>query len=520
MKKSLVAVSIVIAIGAVWVGGSWYTGKIIETEKDRLISNANAKLAEQYPAFGLKLALTDFKRGLFSSSAKYTLTTSHKDYSDYKLSFVDTIYHGPFPLSQVMKFNLVPRMASISTTLEKPSENDPVFAITNGAPPFSAQTNVSYSKNFDTSVKISPINYQNDKVSIDTGNALLDMSFTNGQKDSTGDLSIGNISIVDKEENTVIVFSDNVISSELNDSNLGFSLGHQKWVSKNFSIGKQGNSSKVFSIDNFVTDVTLAEATPKSLNVDVSYSFDALNILSKNFGSGQFAINFKKLDAKSIQNYIDEVNKLNKEMLENNGDFISDEYQAETMSVAEKTALSLLQHNPEISIAPLSLKNDKGESTYTLDIKFQPEATAANNDKIPEVFRIFKDIKMNLTLSKPMVTELMTQSLELKDSLSREEAAQMAESELAKALSMIGLLNLVTIEDKKITMNFNYADGMIELNKSKFEASTLIQQMSMLMGLGGGINLDEYDDSDDSNEGEDSPALTPDVPADSEATEE
>ncbi|MDE9500158.1 YdgA family protein, partial [Xenorhabdus bovienii] len=30
MKKSLVAVSVIVALGAIWTGASWYTGKKLE----------------------------------------------------------------------------------------------------------------------------------------------------------------------------------------------------------------------------------------------------------------------------------------------------------------------------------------------------------------------------------------------------------------------------------------------------------------------------------------------------------
>ncbi|VFS53499.1 Bacterial protein of uncharacterised function (DUF945) [Moellerella wisconsensis] len=37
MKKSLVAVGVIIAVGAVWTGASWYTGSKVESEFSRVI---------------------------------------------------------------------------------------------------------------------------------------------------------------------------------------------------------------------------------------------------------------------------------------------------------------------------------------------------------------------------------------------------------------------------------------------------------------------------------------------------
>ncbi|HDV5963957.1 TPA: DUF945 family protein, partial [Yersinia enterocolitica] len=37
MKKSLVAVSVIVVLGAAWTGASWYTGKLIEQRMGELV---------------------------------------------------------------------------------------------------------------------------------------------------------------------------------------------------------------------------------------------------------------------------------------------------------------------------------------------------------------------------------------------------------------------------------------------------------------------------------------------------
>ena len=44
MKKSALALGIVIALGAAWGGGAWYTGKVAETEFARQVNLANKDL--------------------------------------------------------------------------------------------------------------------------------------------------------------------------------------------------------------------------------------------------------------------------------------------------------------------------------------------------------------------------------------------------------------------------------------------------------------------------------------------
>ena len=38
MKKSLVAAGVVVALGIVWTGGAWYTGKKLETHLAEMVT--------------------------------------------------------------------------------------------------------------------------------------------------------------------------------------------------------------------------------------------------------------------------------------------------------------------------------------------------------------------------------------------------------------------------------------------------------------------------------------------------
>ena len=49
MKKSLVAVGVIVALGVVWTGASWYTGKQLESRIADMIANANSELKRAAP---------------------------------------------------------------------------------------------------------------------------------------------------------------------------------------------------------------------------------------------------------------------------------------------------------------------------------------------------------------------------------------------------------------------------------------------------------------------------------------
>ena len=67
MKKTLVAAGVVIALGIIWTGGAWYTGKQLESRLGEMISQANEQIKRTAPEASVELSSQNYHRGLFSS---------------------------------------------------------------------------------------------------------------------------------------------------------------------------------------------------------------------------------------------------------------------------------------------------------------------------------------------------------------------------------------------------------------------------------------------------------------------
>ncbi|STT86249.1 GTP-binding protein YdgA [Klebsiella pneumoniae] len=63
MKKSLVAAGVIVALGVVWTGGAWFTGKQLEGRIADMVQQANAQLRSSAPESGLELSYQDYQRG-------------------------------------------------------------------------------------------------------------------------------------------------------------------------------------------------------------------------------------------------------------------------------------------------------------------------------------------------------------------------------------------------------------------------------------------------------------------------
>ncbi len=69
MNKSLVAVGVIVALGVVWTGGAWYTGKKIETHLEEMVAQANAQLKLTAPESNLGSELSKLSSRRIQQSA-------------------------------------------------------------------------------------------------------------------------------------------------------------------------------------------------------------------------------------------------------------------------------------------------------------------------------------------------------------------------------------------------------------------------------------------------------------------
>ena len=75
MKKSTLTLGVIAALGAAWVGGAWYTGKVAEEEFVHQVNLVNKDLSQSADSLGLDIRFdhVSFERGLFSSKTKYDI---------------------------------------------------------------------------------------------------------------------------------------------------------------------------------------------------------------------------------------------------------------------------------------------------------------------------------------------------------------------------------------------------------------------------------------------------------------
>lgn len=478
MKKTKIAVGVVIALGVAWTAGAWFTGKQLEKNMDQLVQQANAQIQNTAPESRLKLSYQDFHRGVFSSRARFVLQSSSQteDNSILKpgqsIIFVENIDHGPFPLAQLKKFNLTPSMASVHTELENTEVVKKLFEITKGQSIVQADTRIGYGGGTDSDIRLLPADYSNaqtgERFAFNGGTLKVSADDKGDKVNFSGD--IDSLVMTTKNElDMPVLFTLNgmKIDADTHLSPEGVRIGDQTINLKKLSAAVEGKEAMLAEGLNGKSSFN---STNNRVSGLIDYSLDSLKLRGQPFGQGKLTIKLDGFDGSAVKSVSETYNRqvqalTNDPAMQENPEL----YQQRASELLTANLSQLLKGSPSISIAPFSWKNDKGESTYTLNAQFKdPSATAPAPAQSmgQHVDSVLKTLDTKLVVSMPMATEMMTH-VAMGEGYKQEDAAKLADQQVKGLAAMGQMFKLTTQQDNNITVGLQYGDGQITMNGEK-----------------------------------------------------
>lgn len=483
MKKSLVAVGVIVALGVVWTGAAWYTGKQLEGRMAEMIGNANGELNRASPEAGLTLNYQNYHRGLFHSSMELVVKPTAGTQSaflkpDQSVVFAETIDHGPFPFAQLKKFNLIPSMASIRTVLVNNPTTKPLFDITKGQSFIDAQTRVGYSGATSSDIDFLPLNYENgqEKVAFSGGQFTADVDGEGNKIALNGEAESGLVNTVNQYGQHVQM-TFNGVKTEGNSSRSDFDerVGEQKASIDKLAIAVEGKEMAVF--EGFKLNAkSEIQDDKKHLAGQIDYSIDALKVQNQNMGSGKLTLKVGNIDGAAMHEFSQKYNAESQKLLADPAVMENPEvYQQKVIEVFAANFPLLLKGNPVVTVAPLSWKNDKGESTFNLSLFLKNPEGATGEVTTPEqqLDRVVKSLDGKLVIPMDMATELMTQVAQL-EGYKQEDAAKLAGQQIKGLAAMGQMFRVTTMEDNSIVSSLQYANGQATLNGQKMSLGDLV----------------------------------------------
>ena len=488
MKKSLVAAGVIIALGVVWTGGAWYTGKQLESRIADMVQQANAQLQSSAPQAGVELTYQGYQRGLFRSHLQLVLKPiAGKEprwlAAGQSLVFDEVVDHGPFPLASLKSFNLAPAMASVKTTLTNNDASKALFDIAKGETPFTIDTRIAYSGDNQSAIVLNPLDYAkgDEKVTFSGGQFQLNADREGKTLSLSGEAGSGQINAVN-EYNQKVQLTFNNLKTD----------GSTEMASFNERIGKQAISLDKLAIGGEGKELALVEGMAldggstltkdgKGVNSQVNYTVNSLKLQGQDMGSGKLTLKVDNVDGQAWHQFSQQYSAQSQALLAKPELAQNPELYQQALTETLFNALPiLLKGNPSVTISPLSWRNAKGESSLNLSVLLKDPAlvTAPPQTLADSLDRVVQSLDGKVVIPVDMATEFMTKIAGL-EGYQPADAAKLADQQVKGLAAMGQMFRITTMEDNAISSSLQYANGQVTLNGQKMP----LEDFAAMFGL-------------------------------------
>ncbi|EAM6530669.1 DUF945 domain-containing protein [Salmonella enterica] len=488
MKKTLVAAGVVIALGIVWTGGAWYTGKKLESHLSEMVTQANEQLKRTAPEAGVELSYQNYQRGVFSSHLQLVVkSVAGADNTWLKpgqsIVLDESVSHGPFPLAQLKTLNLIPSMASVKTTLVNNDAAKPLFDIAKGDAPFVINTRIGYGGDTRSDISLNPLNYENagEKVAFSGGEFQLNADKDGNVVSLSGEAQSGLVDAVNEYNQKVQLTFNNLKTDGTSKlASFGERVGDQKLTLDKLSIAIEGKEMTVLEGMEIAGKSDLVN-DGKTINSQLDYSLNSLKVQNQDLGSGKLTLKVGQIDGEAWHQFSQQYNAQTQALL-NQPDVVQhpDLYQQKVTEAFFSALPVLLKGDPVLTLAPLSWKNAKGETTLNLSLFLKDPATTTTQPQTlaQEVDRSVKSLDAKLAIPMDMAVEFMTQIAKL-EGYQQDDAQKLAKQQVQGLSAMGQMFRLTTLKDNTIASSLQYANGQITLNGQKMPLEDFVGLFGM-----------------------------------------
>ena len=473
MKKSAVALGVIVALGAVGVGGAWFTGEKAQTEYLRQIELAN----KQAQALGLSDSFKvvyknkQFDRGFFTSQVEDEVVISlPKEGKVFTIPLSTKLYHGPFPLDQLTKFNFMPVMFSAQGVIGKNETTQPLFDLLKSDKPVQYQATTGY--NLSTKGKVELAGGEltdpespGTKVTWSNINMGFDVN-----KDLAGeyDMTLNEVSatvlpeVMEEQDGEDMPKS---ITMKMKGMKVEGSYNPTKWAY--IYTGKSTSlvdSFEMATLDHAGKESTVVQKGFKAksdISLDGDFvsaksenTVDSIAIDGKDFGKLTYNVELNHIEANAINALIEALFTVF-ESISDEENSSNEEMASEILSSwAENHGMAIFNNQPQIKLNPMSISNSQGKVSLDLNVAL------AKDPKFDlmagSLYKQFTDFALNIHIDKEMIEKNLAQFVPEERALIKAQIEEQAKQAAEK--------NIVVNTDKNVTLNLVLEKGELKLN--------------------------------------------------------
>jgi len=519
MKKGMaVALGAVGVVVAGWVGATWYAGTKIEARVDGLLAEANQHLAKEVPFVSLKMERLDYKRGVFSSQARYALVLDRspenadflpREFPTGSIEIDTRIAHGPFPWMRLTSGNFAPVLAASHSELVKTDKVARLFELTNGVPFYSDDSVIHYDGRVESNTRLAAIRYE------DSGRTLAFSGMDiNVQADAVGlkqtavkmDGRIDDfrVDMGDKFRflmSNITLAADNTMGKfDVMNGDVSMKIGRIE-----FAGSDNRNSKGNVAIDDFVYRVGVTE-NDTTLSVEVAYGLEKLvvnmpspRLVNMDLGGGEIVVKLDNLNAAALRELADAYVGIMQGIMTQRGDAA---LKAAILPGLLAAGEKLLVAKPALTLAP-RWRSEAGESSVRFSVGLMAPPGLVDmlaTQRLPDdlILQMIERIDVDLSVSKPQAESLVAKLAEQERGMTPEQAKAEAAQQIRAMAGMAEMLNIAKNDGDKLVGQFRYADGIARLNGTEVPLGDYLPNLADMAGASSDMDDDdEYDGDDD-----------------------
>ena len=454
MKKSTLTLGVIAALGAAWIGGAWYTGKVAEEEYVHQFELLNQNIQQSFSAKGLSVEFSHvaIERGLLSSKTRYDIVVKdpNKPESVFTLPFEGTLYHGPLPVNQLSQFNFTPTMFASVDKLTKNDTTSPWFEIAKGKAPLTVTTSMNYQRQGNAKMDFAPFEASAEKGKWQVGDVNLSVDFA--QKGiQQAHLALSRATYQEAETKTQVQFNNIKAMAEYQPI--------EEWDL--LSTGQQWITGGETSIEETNEQGKTNQLTVKNWKIDLNTvrkeAFLDLAMNLKLEGTQLNQIHFGDLNLNTAFNHLD-------------GETLNQVLHAKFAQIEDApltdAEIALIRKffdgQPHFILRP-TLSNSAGKLSTDIDVAVAT-SDLSSTLSTGKIFKLFRHFIFKIDANKAALIETLTAAEQLSSKLDKEEAARIAEMKINDGLKTPVQQGILVDDGKQVKLDLVLENGELKLN--------------------------------------------------------
>ena len=454
MKKSTLAASVIVALGAVWLGGAWYTGKVAEEEYVHQFELLNQNIQQSFSAKGLSVEFSQvaIERGLLSSKTRYDIVVKdpNKPESVFTLPFEGTLYHGPLPVNQLSQFNFTPTMFASVDKLTKNDKTTKWFAAAKGESPLSVSTSMNYQRQGKAKINFAPFETSVEKGVWQVGDVNLSVDFS--QKGiQQAHLALSNIAYQEANARLRLKFNNiNAMAEYQPIKEWDLLFTGQQWISGGeMYIEEEDTQDKTnhLAIKNWKIDLNTVRKEA-FLDLAMNLKLDGTQLNQIHFGDLNLNTAFNHLDGETLNQVL-------------HAKFA--QIEDAPLTDAEIALIrKFFDGQPHFILRP-TLSNSAGKLATDIDVAVAT-SDLSSTLSTGKIFKLFRHFIFKIDANKAALIETLTAAEQLSSKLDKEEAARIAEMKINDGLKTPVQQGILVDDGKQVKLDLVLENGELKLN--------------------------------------------------------